>query len=236
MPARLLICVSCLFFSTVILAEKNPRSRAEKLSVKMNDVAPDSASEKKEIACDIQLHSFNTPNGIQLTWSSAGVYCATGYEIEKWDGKSFVILGLVQSNNQAEGQESRYIFEDAYPEKGANVYRVRVVCNQDVPVVSVPCATVLKGSENQIAPYLSAVNNAEGNISVYSSFHADRKATLFVFNSSGEVLVSRSVAFGKNGEAILKLDTSIEGQVKLAIADESLNQAVPVQSGIRATN
>lgn len=179
--------------------------------------------------CNLHLHSFNTFNGIQLNWTSDAKYCATAYEVEKWDGKEFVLLALIESKDDADLENTSYVFEDPIAEAGANVYRIKVLCNYNAEVVSSITATVLAGSENEIPPYLSAAEDRDGYLKIYSSYHAEKTATFFVFNKLGDVVATKSVAFGKNGEAKCKIGDMPLSSMKLAVADDKLNQAVTIR-------
>lgn len=131
-------------------------------------------------------------NKIVLQWNTSQEANITSYEVQRWDGASWQVLGSV--NSLRSSMQNQYTFDDNYPQPGLNLYRLRIVSE----IGSSAYSDVAK------AMFESFVNKVYQNVP-----NPFRNQTLIRFDV-GKTSKVQVIVYGVTGKQIAVLENSIK--------------------------
>ncbi|MCC7296689.1 MAG: hypothetical protein IT244_00030 [Bacteroidia bacterium] len=170
----------------------------------------------------IGLHSLNTPVGIQLGWN-ANLTGATEFEVQKWDGQSFVAISRIVPTSVTINQQ--LVFEDNRPQHGPNLYRIQLMSETGVLGFSTIAVTNSFSMESEMPFAFKAQQLESKSIVLSSAYHAGEQVKVFVIRK-GTVQKQLIVNFDEKGIGIINSEEIVQENCEFAIADNKLRQVV----------
>lgn len=174
------------------------------------------------------FHCSRTPQGVQLDWETVSENDVKNFECQKWNGMRYETIGLVSSNGNI-GMRNNYLFIDAKPLPGPNIYRVAAVNTAGNRTYTEPCLTNIS-TQKETGAFMFGVypNPGEADVTVYSAFHSAATVPVFLSDLSGKVIRKEMLQFNDAGLATMNLSDLNSGMYLLGVADGEYPQTTRI--------
>jgi len=147
---------------------------------------------------DLIVRGAYGDHSIVLTWSDRNQELANSYEIEKYDGIGYKVIGTVLNSV---GNAGLFSFTDNDPLQGYNRYRIKAT-GKNGQVYYSGIVTVAVDAAWLQSVYLAGSSPGHGGITLVVNAGADSEADVLLYSLSGQRLWDKNVRLGKGPNTI----------------------------------